>query len=106
MNHPSPSQRSSIGVLITHWRLGLHLLLGTRYFGVNNRTREPFTSWLLRPLFGFGWSVLVMPWRWLALLRIVRLRLQIAGLLSYSSRGRRSSPPAPHTAVRGDGLSS
>ena len=64
---------------VTHWRLALHLLLGTRRFGVNNRQAEAFPSWLRRPLFGFGWRVLVMPWRWNALRRIVLLRLQIAG---------------------------
>ncbi len=67
--------------LAHHWRLGLHLLLGTRRLGVNNRWREAFRSWLVRPLFGFGWSVLVMPWRWPALIGIVRLRLEISGLL-------------------------
>jgi hypothetical protein len=67
--------------LISQWRLGVHLALGTRRFGVNNRWRESFRSWLGRPLFGFGWSVLLMPWRWPALARIVRLRLHIAGLL-------------------------
>lgn len=64
------------------WRLGLHLLLGTRRLGVNNRPVESFQSWLRRPLFGFGWMALVMPWRWPALWRIVRLRLEIAGFFS------------------------
>jgi len=65
-----------------HWRLGLHLLLGTRRVGVNNRPAESFRSWLSRPVFGFGWIVLVMPWRWPALLSIVRLRMEIAGFFS------------------------
>jgi hypothetical protein len=69
------------GELARHWRLGLHLLMGTRRVGVNNRRVEAFRSWLVRPLFGFGWSVLLMPWRWPALMSIVRLRLEIAGLL-------------------------
>jgi hypothetical protein len=68
--------------LAAYWRLGLHFLLGTRRFGVNNRRSEAFASWLRRPLFGFGWSVLVMPWRWPALWSIVRLRLRIAGLMA------------------------
>jgi len=67
-----------------HWRLALHLLLGTRRFGVNNRPLESFYSWLHRPLFGFGWAALVMPWRWPALWSIVRLRLEIAGFFSPS----------------------
>jgi hypothetical protein len=81
-----------------HWRLGLHLLLGTRRLGVNNRPSESFRSWLRRPLFGFGWRVLAMPWRWPALWSIVRLRLEIAGFL-YSSGGRCSSPP--ESLIRG-----
>ncbi|MEW6325663.1 MAG: hypothetical protein AB1515_09790 [Nitrospirota bacterium] len=67
--------------LIHYWRLGAHLLLGSRRVGVNNRWLESYRSWLTRPLFGFGWAVLLRPWRWPALVRIVRLRLQIAGLL-------------------------
>jgi hypothetical protein len=66
---------------LDQWRLGVHLLLGTHRFGVNNRPAESFRSWLRRPLFGFGWSVLATPWRWPALWRIVRLRLEIAGFL-------------------------
>ena len=72
---------SSLAQIARHWRLGLHLLLGTRRFGVNNRWAESFRSWLRRPCFGFGWPVILMPWRWPALIRIVRLRLEIAGLL-------------------------
>jgi hypothetical protein len=64
------------------WRLGLHLLLGTRRFGVNNRRIEAFSSWLLRPLFGFGWLALATPWRWPALWRVIRLRLEIAGFVT------------------------
>jgi hypothetical protein len=66
--------------LLRNWRLGLHLALGTTRFGVNNRPAETFDSWLVRPLFGFGWAALVTPWRWPAIWRIVRLRLEIAGL--------------------------
>jgi hypothetical protein len=67
--------------LLAHWRLGLHLALGTRRFGVNDRRWESFRSWLVRPLFGFGWLALLTPWRWPAMAGIVRLRLQIAGLI-------------------------
>lgn len=73
-----------LGFWLGQWRLGLHLLLGTRRFGVNNRPAESFRSWLRRPVFGFGWSVAVMPWRWPAFWSIVRLRLEIAGFFSPS----------------------
>jgi len=73
-----------VGLWLAHWRLALHLLLGTRRFGVNNRPAESFCSWLRRPFFGFGWSVLAMPWRWPALWGIVRLRLEIAGFVTPS----------------------
>jgi hypothetical protein len=66
------------------WRLGVHLLLGTRRFGVNNRPAESFRSWLRRPVFGFGWLALAMPWRWPAFWSIVRLRLEIAGFVTSS----------------------
>jgi hypothetical protein len=77
-------------LLTRNWRLGLHLLMGTPRFGVNNRQAEAFQSWLVRPLFGFGWSLLWKPWRWLAAARIVRLRMEIAGLIVPRTPG--SSP--------------
>jgi len=60
-------------------RLGLHLALGSRRFGVNGRWREPFDSLMVRPLFGFGWQVTVRPWSWRAAWRVIRLRMDIAG---------------------------
>jgi hypothetical protein len=83
---------------MSHWRIGLHLLLGTRRLGVNNRRVEAFRSWLSRPLFGFGWLVLLMPWRWPAVVGIVRLRLEIAGLIR--SGGDAPLPPRPPSPIR------
>lgn len=82
-NTPDVTTRG-LGLWLTHWRLAVHLLLGTRRFGVNNRPAESFCSWLSRPFLGFGWSALAMPWRWPALWSIVRLRLEIAGFVAPS----------------------
>ena len=63
-------------------RLGIHLALGTRRFGVNGVWRERFESIWTRPLFGFGWTLAYRPWMWTAAWRVVRLRMSIAGWVS------------------------
>jgi len=85
----APEERSCAapscqGLWLGHWRLALHLVLGTRRLGVNNRPVESFRSWLNRPLFGFGWGVMATPWRWPALWHIARLRMEIAGFFPPS----------------------
>lgn len=64
---------------LRHWRLVLHLLLGTRRFGVNDRRSSSFESMFQRPFFGFGYGVLLAPWKWPALFRILKLRMEIVG---------------------------
>lgn len=61
------------------WRLVLHLLLGTPKFGVNNQWKVGFESMFRAPLFGFGYGVLLCPWKWFSLLKVLRLRMEIAG---------------------------
>ncbi len=64
---------------LKHWRLVLHLLLGTPRFGVNNRWNVGFDSIFRAPLFGFGYRVLLQPWEWPSLLKVLGLRMEIAG---------------------------
>jgi len=64
---------------LKHWRLALHLLLGTKRFGVNNQWESAFESVFHIPVFGFGYGVLLRPWRWVAVFKVLRLRMEIAG---------------------------
>jgi hypothetical protein len=64
---------------LKHWRLVLHLLLGTPRFGVNNQWKVGFDSVFRAPIFGFGYGMLLQPWKWISLLKVLRLRMEIAG---------------------------
>jgi hypothetical protein len=65
--------------ILSHWKLVLHLLLGTKRFGVNNCWSERFDSLFCVPLFGFGYPTLFRPWTWPSVMKVLRLRMEIAG---------------------------
>jgi len=65
--------------VLKDWRLVLHLLFGTKRFGVNNRWTVGFESIFCVPLFGFGYGVLLRPRAWASLYKILKLRMEIAG---------------------------
>lgn len=67
--------------LLRNWKLIIHLLLGTKRFGVNNRWREGFDSIFTRSMFGFGYGIIIRPWDWNGFYKVIRLRISIAGLV-------------------------
>ena len=74
--------RKSDGVawaIVRHWRLILHLLFGTNRFGVNNRRSVSFESIFQTPFFGFGYGILLRPWQWPSVVKVLKLRADIAG---------------------------
>lgn len=68
---------------IKNWKLIIHLLLGTKRFGVNNRWSEGFDSIFTRPMFGFGYGIIIRPWVWKGFYKVIRLRMSIAGLVPF-----------------------
>ena len=66
-------------LFIKHWKFILHLLLGTSRFGVNNGWSVGFNSLFCRPIFGFGYMTLLRPWRWPAVWKVLKLRMEISG---------------------------
>ncbi|MFQ5456073.1 MAG: dihydroorotate dehydrogenase [Nitrospirota bacterium] len=74
-----------------YWKLCIHLLFGTKRIGVNNKWQESFDSIFNIPLFGFGYSILIRPIRWRILCKILRLRMEIAGIGRDSIRGANRS---------------
>jgi hypothetical protein len=85
--------------LIRNWKLIIHLLLGTKRFGVNNRWAEGFDSIFTRPMFGFGYGILMKPWAWKGVYKVIRLRISIAGLMSYQKLPSPSGR-GPHSTLR------
>ncbi len=70
-----------VGFALAHWRLGIHLIVRTRHFGVNNRWWEGrFASVLGKPL----WQVvarIILIYPLIREARFVRVRMTAMGMV-------------------------